>query len=228
MVGFPVSDEEEVEKQARRALDDYVRAVTYPIIWTDDNRLVTLGSAVPFKHGTRRFLLTARHTFDEYDKTTQKEFPCGGLIGPTSMSRKPDTPIMKLGKQKVHTTSGNKAVSRDVIAIELLDESFIKAVSTNWQFIGVDNFAVPDRESLYFVGGFPKEREIRLGEQIGASFMSLVTMRHREVPSDVKRYDKRYDLTFGLRQKGVDVHRSSASTVTPFTAAVAARYCARR
>jgi hypothetical protein len=215
-----VSDEEEVEKQGRRALDDYVRAVTYPIIWSDDNRLVTLGSAVPFKHGKRHFLLTARHTFDDYDRKTDEEFPYNGLIGPTSVSPRPGTPIMKVGEKKVHTTSGDKAISRDVIAIELLDETFIKAISNDWQFIGVENFAVPNRESLYLVGGFPKEREIRLGGQIGASFMSLVTQRHPEVPSDVERYDRRYDLILDYAKQGVDVHRGSAPTITPFTTGV--------
>jgi hypothetical protein len=215
-----MSDDGEVEKQGRKAIDAFVAAVTYPVIWTDSKRLVTLGSAVPFKHGNRHFLLTARHTFDKYDPKTHKEFPYDGLIGPTSMSPRPNTPIMKLGQKKVHTTRGNKAVSRDVIAIELLDESFIKAISMNWQFIGVEDFAIPDRESLYFVGGFPTEREIRVGDKIGASFMSLVTQRHPEVPSDVEQYDKRYDLILDYAKQGVDVHRGNAPTVTPFTAGV--------
>ncbi len=215
-----MSDDDEVEKQGRKAIDAYVASVTYPVIWTDNNRLVTLGSAVPFKHGTRHFLLTARHTFDKYDPETHNEFPYDGLIGPTCMKPSPDTPIMKLGRKKVHTTSGNKSVYLDVIAIELLDEAFLKSISKDWQFIGVENFAIPDRESLYFVGGFPKERERRFGEQIGASFMSLVTRRHSEVPSDVKQYDRRYDLILDYAKEGIDVHRGNAPTVTPFAGGV--------
>ena len=160
-----MSDDDEVEKQGRKALDDYVRAVSYPIIWTDDRRLVTLGSAVLFKYRKRHFFLTARHTFDGYDKEALIEFPYEGLIGPTAIDLKRASPIMKVGKKKVHATSGNKAISGDVIAIELLDEDFIKAISHDWQFIGVDNFASPDRNSLTSSEGFPRKKKSKLANK---------------------------------------------------------------
>jgi hypothetical protein len=160
-----MSDDDEVEKQGRKAIDAFVASVTYPVIWTDNHRLVTLGSAVPFKHGTRHFLLTARHTFDTYDSKTHAEFPFDGLIGPTSMKPRPDTPIMKLGHKKVHTTSGNKAISRDVIGIELLDEGFVEAISKNWQFIGVESFAAESRYIL--LEGFPRNEREDLGTRSG-------------------------------------------------------------
>jgi hypothetical protein len=50
--------------------------------------------------------------------------------------------------------------------------------------------------------------------------MSLVTRRHPEVPSDVERYDNRYDLILDYAKQGVDVHRGNTPTMTPFAGGV--------
>ncbi|MGY4359521.1 hypothetical protein ACVWZR_008665 [Bradyrhizobium sp. i1.3.1] len=53
-----MSDDAEVEKQGREAIEAFVTAVTYPVIWTDGSRIATLGSGVLFQHGERRFSLS--------------------------------------------------------------------------------------------------------------------------------------------------------------------------
>ena len=119
-----MSKDSDIQDHGRKAVDMFLGAVTYPVTWTDDIRLVTLGSGALFQHGERHFLLTARHLFDKYNKKTDTRFPYEGLVGPTSLRNV--TP-RKLGEKFVHTTSGSRAISRDVIAIELLDDAFVNA-----------------------------------------------------------------------------------------------------
>ena len=214
-----MSEDAEVEKRGREAIEAFVTAVTYPVIWTDGKRIVTLGSGALFQHKDRRFILTARHLF-EFDKKTHKEFPFEGLYGPTSLNLRAVTPPRMIGKTRAYLTTGANALYRDIVAIELLDESFINAISKDWQFIGVENVAVPDRDSLYFVGGFPNERERRFGDAVGASCLRLTTFRHPKVPSDVEHYDKRYDLILAYDKQGGDTSRANAPTVTPFAGGV--------
>src|SRR5258708_2933918 len=212
-----MSRDSEIQDHGRQAIDMFLGAVTYPVIWTDGDRLETLGSGVLFQHGERHFLLTARHLFDEYDGKTHTEFPYEGLVGPIDL--KTVTP-RKLGKKFVHTTSGRKAISRDIVAIELLDETFVKTIKRTWQFISVANFALPDRTSLHFVAGFPKIRERKFGEQIGASFMSLTTQRLSTVPSGVKGYDARYDVMLDYDSTAADTYRGNKPIDAPFVGGV--------
>ncbi|MBR1132492.1 trypsin-like peptidase domain-containing protein [Bradyrhizobium iriomotense] len=207
----------EVQDQGRKAIDMFLAAVTYPVVWTNGDRLETLGSGVLFRHGDRHFLLTARHLFDDYDKKTHTEFPYDGLVGPIDLAT---IEPRKLGRKFVHITHGNRATSGDIIAIELLDDAFVRKLKLTWQFIDIEHFDLPDRDSLYFVAGFPKIRERKTGEMIGASFMSLTTQRLSTAPTGVKKYDARYDVILDYDKTAADSYNGNKPVDAPFVGGV--------
>jgi hypothetical protein len=212
-----MSTDREIQDQARRAIDMFLASVTYPVIWSNGDRIATLGSGVLFQHEERHFLLTARHLFDEYDKRTHTRFPYEGLVGPVDFAKVAPT---ELGQIFVHSTNGTEAEFLDIVAIELLEGSFVRAIKRFWQFIKVESFALPDLDSPYFVAGFPKVRERQIGENIGASFMSLVTQRLPTVPVEVKKYDARYDLILDYDNKAADFYRGNKPIESPFVGGV--------
>ena len=76
-----MSVEDDTEKQARDAINQYTSTVAYPVIWTDGAKIITLGTAVLFRYQDRHFLLTAKHLFAAFKGP---RFPYEGLVGPTS------------------------------------------------------------------------------------------------------------------------------------------------
>src|SRR5258708_3801604 len=212
-----MSTDSEIQDQARRAIDMFLASVTYPVIWSNGDRIATLGSAVLFQHGKRHFFLTARHLFDEYDTRTHDRFPYEGLVGPVNFER---VAPKELGQIFVHATEGTEAAFLDVIAIELLEDRFVQAIKRFWQFIGIESFALRDLDSPYFVAGFPKVRELQIGENIGASFMSLVTQPVTTVPDAIENYDARYDLILDYNDKAADFYRANKLINSPFVGGV--------
>jgi hypothetical protein len=207
-----MSMDSDIQNNARRAIDPYLASVTYPIIWSDGAGISTLGSSVLFQHGEQHFLLTARHLFDAFDRKTHTRFPYEGLVGPVGMQK---VPPRELGKIYVHGTEGAEAAFLDVVAIELLEDSFVQEIKKLWSFISVHNFASPNLESTYFVAGFSKVRERLIGENIGASFMSLVTQEAEDVPHAVEEHDPRYDLVLKYDSEAFDFYRGNKTIESP-------------
>lgn len=177
----------EMESHAREAINQYLAKITYPMLWASE-RIVTLGTSVLFRYEDRHFLLTAAHLFSEYNGP---QFPYDGLVGP--ISRAKNAP-RALGRINVYEPRDEATQALDVIAIELLDLDFIKAIQDTWTFISIEDFASPNPSSVYFVSGFPKERERREGEMVGAALLSLTTNQREDIPDAVEHFDERVDF----------------------------------
>ncbi|NPV24509.1 hypothetical protein [Bradyrhizobium aeschynomenes] len=215
-----MSDEIRMQKTAREAMQAYLRSVTYPVLWAGGSRLISVGSCVLFRHEDRHFLLTALHLFEEYDKETHTRFPYEGLVGPLSMR---DVSPPELGQIHVHTIDDNEAEEAkrlDIVAIELLEESFLQGIKQHWSFITIDHFALPRSDSPYFVSGFPREREKKFGEAIGASLLFLQTEEADHVPDAIEDYDSRYDVVLKYDPETLNFHDNNAPVKSPFVGGV--------
>lgn len=215
-----MSDETHIQTTARAAMQAYAVSVTYPVLWADTNRLISLGSCVLFRHGDRHFFLTALHLFDEYDEETHSCFPYENLVGPLS---KQEVSPPELGRISVHSIDGKDAAEAkllDILAIELFEESFVEGIKRHWDFITIEQFALPRSDSPYFVSGFPKEREKKFGENVGASLMFLQTEETDEVPEAIESYDARYDTVLKYDPETFDFQRNNAPMKSPFVGGV--------
>jgi hypothetical protein len=101
----------------------------------------------------------------------------------------------------------------------LQEESFVRAIKRHWQFIKIKSFALPGKGAPYFVAGFPKVRERKIGGNIGASFMSLITQRLPTAPAEVEKHSPRYDLMLDYDTKAADVYRGNKPIDTPSASA---------
>ncbi|MDA9396286.1 hypothetical protein WN73_37885 [Bradyrhizobium sp. CCBAU 45394] len=207
-------DVSETEKQARDAINRYTSTVAYPVIWTDGNKIITLGTAVLFRYRDRHFLLTAKHLFQHH---AGERFPYDGLVGPTTRAQ--GVP-RGLGKIEVLEPKGDDADFLDVIAIELLDPEMVGLIKHTWSFITIDDFAPPNPEAVYFIAGFPKEKERKSGEIIGAALMTLATKQAESVPDGLDRHDPKFDLFCKYDQTGADFYNNNETVVSPWVGGV--------
>lgn len=209
-----MSVEDDTEKQARDAINQYTSTVAYPVIWTDGAKIITLGTAVLFRYQDRHFLLTAKHLFAAFKGP---RFPYEGLVGPTS--RKHGIP-RELGKIHVYELKGEDSDFLDAIAIELLDAELIELIKQTWSFINVEDFAQPNAESVYFVAGFPKEKERQFGEHVGAALLTLTTNQTDQIPSDLERYDPNIDLFCKYDKTAADFYNNNELVDAPWVGGV--------
>lgn len=215
-----MSDEKHMQEKARELMQVYAGSVTYPVLWADDHQLVSLGSCSLFRYGERHFILTALHLFDEYDRNTHTRFPFEGLVGPLSKS---EISPPALGRIFVHSVDGEEAAEAkrlDIIAIELFENSFIQGLKEHWDFLTVEQFAIPRADSPYFVSGFPKEREKKFGENIGAALLFLQTEEADTVPDAIEDYDPRYDVVLKYDPETFDFQKNNIPVTSPFVGGV--------
>lgn len=129
------------------AIERFVLSVTVPIFIevSDSARLHATGTL--FKVNGRSFLITARHVFDELSEIQLKQlaYPenpiSGGLFTFGSFT------VLK--PTEVHV---------DVAALELESPETITRLEDNWQFLSLQNVAVPSKvtdDGAFFVSGYP-------------------------------------------------------------------------
>lgn len=193
----------ETQHEARKAIDAHLINVIYPVIYSGDHGLITLGTAVLFKCLGRYFLLTAAHLFEKHDGP---RFPFENLVGPTMRGKGIPVGLGKIAAFVPKTSDGGEL---DVIAIELHDAETIATIERVWTFLEPADIDLRDSEDLadvHVVAGFPKEPEQDHAGFIAATFMTVTTRRSVEPPETLYNLNPAFDLFLEYGRTGSDVY----------------------
>ena len=153
-----------------------VQGAVCPIYGNDERgRPQLIGSSVPFRLGTRSFLLTAAHVLDENRRTSLCVGGMSDLVPLAGTSYRTGTP-----------SSGRQGDKFDFGFIDISDtpqEQWLRYQFVTPDCLDVDD--VPAADSLYAFVGYPETRNKRLkGQKFQLSPMASVLM-----PTPLRRYD---------------------------------------
>ena len=153
-----------------------VQGAVCPIYGIDErDRPQLIGSSVPFRLGTRSFLLTAAHVLDENRRTSLYVGGLNDLVPLAGSSHRTGTPI-----------AGRRGDTFDFGFVDISEtppEQWLRYQFVTPDYLDVDD--VPAADVLYAFVGYPETRNKRLkGQKFQLSPMAIVLM-----PTPLKRYD---------------------------------------
>ena len=153
-----------------------VQGAVCPIYGIDEHdRPQLIGSSVPFRLGTRSFLLTAAHVLNENRRTSLYVGGVNDLVPLAGPSHRTGT-----------TIDGRRGDSFDFGFIDISDtppEQWLRYQFVTPDYLDVDD--VPAADALYAFVGYPETRNKRLwGQKFQLSPMAIVLM-----PTPLRRYD---------------------------------------
>ncbi|KDR26211.1 MULTISPECIES: hypothetical protein [Caballeronia] len=162
----------EQRRQEVIAIERFAFNVTLPILLEVGADTVLRATGTLFRIAQRRFVITARHIFDNVDHE-KFGYPESPLQGGTSTF---GTANYILPKEE-HV---------DVAVIELLDEKTIQCLDTNWQYLSLDNVAPVSgstSDNAFFVSGYPGSLTEMDRGWVKGRLVTAYTQRMRSVPS---------------------------------------------
>ena len=159
------------------AIEKFCLNVTIPILLEtpDGARLHATGTL--FEIAGRRFIITARHIFDGLPDLKKLAFPenpsKGGLhtFGSFHLARPTEEHF-------------------DVAVMELQDDATIKKLVSHWQFLSLDNVALPSNtlsDGLFFLAGYPASLTKNTAGWVHGAFATVYTQRLDSVPIEAEK-----------------------------------------
>jgi hypothetical protein len=180
--------------------------ITLPILLDMDDEAGILGSGVLFTHEGRYFILTAAHLFDPPFNQTH-------LLRLASPDVRTLAQPTTFGRMTV-VVSDRAPFDYDTAVIELYDTDKIRRLKKHWQFLTVDQIALPTRHRLFSLGGFPQALVKKSkGANHGPMFVVRV-LRLGRTPQGAKGVDPKIDIFCEYAQVG-EVRRLNKEMATP-------------
>jgi hypothetical protein len=157
------------------AIEKFVLNVTIPIVLEtgDEARLHATGTL--FQLAGRQFVITARHIFSDLSDWTKLAFPEAPLKG-------------RLNTFGNFNLSRPREESFDIAIMELLDDETIEKLKDGWQFLSLDNVALPSTitpDGSFFLSGYPTSLTKMVNGWLHSTIATVYTQRITNVPPKV-------------------------------------------
>lgn len=160
------------------AIEQFAIGVTIPILHEIDRHpdATLLATGTLFKIGTDHFVITARHVFDD-------------CVDPKKIAY-PEAPK----KGSIHTFGDYELIKPteahiDVAAMHLKDEETIERLNATWQFLSLNNIAMPRSnapDGTTFVAGYPAKLTGTIDDFLAAKFVTVYTQQLPVAPEEAE------------------------------------------
>ena len=159
------------EQLIRKALEQFVAAMTVPVLYDASNGVDQIGTGTLLTLADRYFLITARHLFQGRDPG-RFSIPKGRF----------NANLHSLGLFNLYQA---KEPEFDIAILELLEEFTISYVQKRWQVLQLENIGRASPAAGEFVlCGYPSQRAWRKDDAIGGSLITVFTQRMPDIPPE--------------------------------------------